>query len=80
MNGDFTVNEREERKKIAIDLTRYMVHEHYCNNNEEALIALFDDTDHLDRRRRGGIRLRSRRRGEDFPLLQRQGPPLPYFR
>lgn len=44
MNGDFTVNEREERKKIAIDLTRYMVHEHYCNNNEEALIALFDDT------------------------------------
>lgn len=32
-----------QRGQIAIELTRYMVHKHYCENDEVALVALFDD-------------------------------------
>ena len=32
-----------DKKRAAIELTQYMVHKHYCENDPEALIALFDE-------------------------------------
>lgn len=36
-------NQTEERKHAAIELTRHLVRKHYCENDTEALIALFDE-------------------------------------
>lgn len=36
-------NQTEERKRAAIELTRHLVRKHYCENDTEALIALFDE-------------------------------------
>lgn len=37
------LNAAGDMEKAARELTRYMVHKHYCDHDEEALIALFDD-------------------------------------
>ena len=34
---------RERRKQTAIELTSYLLHKHYCENDVESMIRLFDD-------------------------------------
>ena len=43
MERSSCLNAAGDLEKAAIELTRYMVHKHYCDHDEEALIALFDD-------------------------------------
>lgn len=43
MERSFCLNTAGDLEKAARELTRHMVHKHYCDHDEEALIALFDD-------------------------------------
>lgn len=43
MERSSCLNAAGDLEQAAKELTRYMVHKHYCDHDEEALIALFDD-------------------------------------
>lgn len=32
-----------QKKQTIIELTSYLAHKHYCENDSEAVVALFDD-------------------------------------
>ena len=36
-------SETEQRKQKTIELSRYLFHKHYCENDVEAIVSLFDD-------------------------------------
>ena len=39
-------NPDNTREQTVIDLTSFMVHKHYCENDVEAIISLFDEDFH----------------------------------
>lgn len=70
----------EMQRQKAMELTSYMLHKYYCENDVEAVIALMDDdivwlgTGEEEHSRGTG------EGGRDFPPVRRAGPPVQSLR